>query len=214
MGVQIWYADPTSAFLDPDVVVKIIPQSGAPLAEQLNALMRFALYLAVLLSLYHRSLMPALYILVLASALTVAIDYHDRVKSSEATDLMEKLDVTQDDFDNLCTVPTKENPFMNVMPTDLADFPSRPQACDVTQTDVKDTMEKKFNHKLYRNSDDIYGRESSSRQFYTMPVTTVPNNQIEFAEWLYLKDDIDGVCRDGDMLACHRGAPPVGGGAP
>ena len=33
--------------------------------------------------------------------------------------------------------------------------------------------------------DDLFGRYNSQRQFYTMPSTTVPNDQKSFAEWLY-----------------------------
>ena len=32
---------------------------------------------------------------------------------------------------------------------------------------------------------NTYSKFNSQRQFYTTPNTRIPNNQIEFAEWLY-----------------------------
>lgn len=199
---KIWFRDPQAALFNPDVAARIIPERGAPLAEQLNAVMRFSIYLGILLSLFHRSLLPLIYISAVSMVLTVALNYHDNQKESKVNEMMEKLNVVRDDFGEFCSAPTKANPFMNVLPTD---FPNRPQACDVTQPEIQKVMEQSFADKLYRNSDDIYGRETSSRQFYTMPVSTIPNKQVEFAEWLYLNDDIDGVCRGGDALACEGG---------
>jgi hypothetical protein len=33
--------------------------------------------------------------------------------------------------------------------------------------------------------DDLFNRNTSQRQFYTTPVTTIPNDQTGFARWLY-----------------------------
>lgn len=199
---KIWYKDPMGVFLDAQKAVEILPEKGMCLTQQLNALMRFAVYLGVLLAVFHRSLMPALYIILVAGIFTAALDYHDKSQDEQQSNLMEKLDVKKNDFEEFCTVPTKTNPFMNVLPADYSDFPNKPEACDVTEQDVKDMMEANFGDKLFKDSDDIYGRNSTSRPFYTMPVSTIPNNQVEFAEWLYKSNDIDGVCRGGDAIAC------------
>lgn len=206
----VWYRDPQAAFLDPDVIAKILPESGTPLQEQINAMMRFAIYFGVLLSLFHRSVLPAVYIISGMAIFTVLLDYHDKQKNASIDGFKKRLNLATKDGDEerFCTLPTRDNPFMNVMPADNADFPDRPEACDVTAPDVQEDVDRNFFHKLYRNSDDIYGREVSSRQFYTMPVTTIPNDSVGFAEWLYLRDDIDGVCRGGDPLACGQDAPP------
>ena len=58
----------------------------------------------------------------------------------------------------------------------------------------------------------IYDKNNSQRQFYSVPVDTVPNKQSEFAQWLYGRDY---VCKTGsiydrygykytpDSLACN-----------
>lgn len=49
--------------------------------------------------------------------------------------------------------------------------------------------EKNFYGKMFRTPEDyIWGRQASQRQFITTPNTSVPNNQVEFAKWLYKKD--------------------------
>ena len=38
---------------------------------------------------------------------------------------------------------------------------------------------------LYKDVSDIFSKNNSQRQFYTTPVTTIPNDQGSFADWLY-----------------------------
>ena len=47
------------------------------------------------------------------------------------------------------------------------------------------TIEDKFGYNLYRDVGDLYGKSNSQREFYTMPATTIPNNQTACAKWLY-----------------------------
>ena len=51
---------------------------------------------------------------------------------------------------------------------------------------------KQFKEGVVPDSFDLYDRKINQRQFYTIPVTQVINNQKEFAEDLY--GDI-GVCK-------------------
>ena len=93
---------------------------------------------------------------------------------------------------NTCRRPTVDNPFMN---TNIYDFNNGyiPGAGNADDEDIKDDMKVNFNHDLFRDVDELWERENSQRQFYTMPNTTVPNNQIEFAKWLY---KIPDTCKE------------------
>ena len=51
--------------------------------------------------------------------------------------------------------------------------------------DIKDEMREKFRKDIYTDTNDIYGKNISDRNFYTMPNTEIVNNQSSFAEWLY-----------------------------
>ena len=95
-------------------------------------------------------------------------------------------------FIGTCTSPTVDNPFMNVTMKDYMNFDSdgsivdRPPACDSSSPDVKAQIDSNFNNNLFRDVQDVFGKSSSQRQFFTMPWTTVPNKMDEFARWCYL----------------------------
>ena len=77
-----------------------------------------------------------------------------------------------------CSVPTLNNPFMNHLILDESD---KKPACDYTK-ETKKGINSAFNTNLYQDLTDIYDKNNSQRQFYTMPVTTIPNNQKDFAK--------------------------------
>lgn len=85
---------------------------------------------------------------------------------------------------NTCRKPTKDNPFMN---PNIYDYNNGhiPVACNVEDDDIKEDIAVNFNHELFRDVDELWERKNSQRQFYTIPNTAVPNNQKEFANWLY-----------------------------
>ena len=112
--------------------------------------------------------------------------------------------------DEECTLPTLDNPFMNVTMKDMLNVdpkkPGRPKACDTTNPEVKKKMDEMFNHNLFKDVNDVFGKTNSQRQFYTMPNTTIPNAQDDFAKWLYLnpktcKEDQDYCLRYEDIRA-------------
>lgn len=82
-----------------------------------------------------------------------------------------------------CTRSTPDNPFANVLLSDLATNPGRPPAC--TYDAHKDDIAKNFNKGLVRNVYDVYDRENSQRQFMTMPVTTSTPDTTAFVRFAY-----------------------------
>ena len=95
-----------------------------------------------------------------------------------------------------CQLPTSNNPFMNVM---LTDDTNSKQACDISNRRVKKLMNNKFKENLFNDVEDVYDRKNSQRQFYTMPSTTVPNNQDTFQNWLYKTPP---TCKEGNGNQC------------
>jgi hypothetical protein len=149
--------------------------------EQLNAIMRLALYFALAVLVVTRN--PHILLIPMLAALTTFALYESvRHQRGLKRRVLETLHASTDTHGRLCHNPTPQNPFMNVLMTDRAD---RAPACCVDRPEVGCSMERIFNRGQVRNFDDIYGRASSSRQFYTMPNTTTPNDQAGFAQWLY-----------------------------
>jgi len=127
--------------------------------------------------------------------------------------IKEKLEneIRPDDVKNgKCTKPTVDNPFMNVTMKDYMNFDengfvvNRPPACDPNDPEVKKMMDETFSNNLYRDVSDVFGKKNSQRNYFTMPWTTIPNKQDEFARWLYLspktcKEDQDYCLRYEDI---------------
>ena len=94
------------------------------------------------------------------------------------------------------TLPSKENPMMNVMLPEIVDNPKRPKAAP----SFKPKIEKKINNQImdprfFLDLGDNINFDRSMRQFYTTPNTQVPNRQKDFAEWCY-----------GNMPSCKEGS--------
>jgi Family of unknown function (DUF5762) len=198
----IWYRD-LRAFLADDRFTKFVPEAAAPLAEQLNAAMRFALYFAILLAIIKRSVAP-FFIVLVAAFLTWGMYESRSAELRDTSERFERMGVAQSRRGlggpaELCTKPSLDNPFMNVLSSDPVVKPTRPRACDATRPDVAKQMERFFAHNLYRDADDPFDRRTSSRQFYTMPVTTIPGDQTAFAKWLY---GTGPTCKEGNGGRC------------
>lgn len=156
--------------------------------EKLNAITRLAIYLGVALYivsqnynwLYISILVPIFSIFLFKTQQDNLETYLNQVgeDSIENTinenELMQKPSIT----------PTVNNPFMNanLITDDRTRAPATPSW---NNEELKKEIEDKFNYNLYRDAGDLYGRNNSQREFYTMPATTIPNDQTAFAKWLY-----------------------------
>ena len=176
-GDLIWYKDIDILFRK-DRLTEFFPTADQTLQERLNSLTRLGIYISVLLTLYHLDT-NYLYIAIFVLAGVYLID------STHPEQF------TEDDALGPCTAPTLDNPFMNPTMKDYMNVDEsgkivdRPAACDANEPDVKKSIDDNFNNNLYRDIDDVFGKMNSQRQFYTVPSTTIPNKQDEFAKWLY-----------------------------
>lgn len=105
------------------------------------------------------------------------------------------IDELKDYERNTCRKPTYDNPLMNPSVLEFQAGLDPPAACNANDDEIKDNIKVDFNHKLFRNVDDLWERENSQRQFYTMPNTAIPNNQTEVAKWLYSSPNL--ICKEG-----------------
>lgn len=178
---EIWYRDPLTLLRN---TWRYVPMRDDALTVQLNALMRLSIYFALIVFAFRHSV-NSLAIPVLTAVITFAIHESKTSNSMRTEKTLETLGLQMDPEGRPCVRPTRDNPFMNVSLIDRADFPKRPSACKLTHKEVKKQAEAHFDHDLYRDADDVFNRRSSSRQFYTTPSTTIPNDQHTFAKWLY-----------------------------
>lgn len=82
-----------------------------------------------------------------------------------------------------CTKPTDENPFMNFTINDQITNPNKPGACPIDS--VRKDQLKKYRLLAYPDSKDLFGKVVTDRNFYTMPSTTIVNDQEGFTKFMY-----------------------------
>ena len=196
MSEQIWYQD-LPKFITSKNFYVMLPTQEMSLEQKLNALLRFFLYLSIVLSLVMVN-SKYLFIGILAAILSYVIYQFEQRDRTTAEKFLE--DKTLDIVDNkLCTRTTVENPFMNPSIVDIKYNPERPAACNIAS--VKDRVEANFKKRVFKDVNDIWGKDFSAREFYTTPSTTIPNDQEGFAKWLYGEP---ATCKEGNGLECKN----------
>lgn len=195
---HIWFED-IQGFMTPTNFLIFFPSSAMTLAEQLNALFRFTIYLSVIAFLIKNDttifFAPILMALLSYMIYTTHIQHKNNDKK-----VIENMGLQRDKYSKrVCQPPSIDNPFMNVLTSDYKDNPTRPKACRFSGK-TKQRATKFFNHNLYRNTDDIFQKNASDRQFYTTPITTIPNDMDGFAKWLYQSPK---TCKEGNGNVCY-----------
>ena len=101
------------------------------------------------------------------------------------------------------TLPSARNPFMNVLIDEIKYNPSRPPAASVMDPSIQISLDDFFRTEFARDPTDVFGRNQSQREFYTMPSTSIPNDVGSYMNWLY---KIPGkTCKEGGREACLPG---------
>ena len=191
-------------FFDINNVLVLYPSSEMEYSEKLNSIMRVVLYITIIL--YSLMNDTKVFILLIIVGAVVYLMYEveenkekylekDRYARYDKDEYMKETET----YNRVCTQPTKDNPFMNVTMNEYQENPKRGKACKIDKK-VNEYINDYFNEDLYRSVDDIYNKNASERQYYTMPVTEIPNNQDKFAQWLYGNDD--KTCKEGNGLKC------------
>jgi hypothetical protein len=113
--------------------------------------------------------------------------------------------------------PTQNNPFSNVLVTDIADNPTRkpanfsgnPVVRDEILIQAKQMVENANSsqpdivNKLFKDVNEQLSFEQSMRQFHSTASTTIPNNQEAFLDFCYGNFG-GGGCKSGNLFACAK----------
>ena len=173
-----------------DRLIEFVPTIDMTRKERLNAIARFFAYTGLILFSYlgkSWTLYLPLIGLVFTLFLFKTIPEPDPVSKDAPTGHPDSTSPNPFIPENQpeCIPPTLNNPFMNILQNEYIDNPTRPAACGPYE-EVKDAIETNFNYNLYKDiGESLWDRNNSQRQFFTMPYTTIPNKQGEFANWLY-----------------------------
>ena len=198
---RIWYHDPKS-FLRPEGFLELIPDAKLPYAARLNRVVRLTVLGSVLGYLVSRDV-RALYPIMLAMAGSYFLHAanESRAEGDPGEDRAGVESFARPE--RACTRPTKNNPFMNITMNEYVDDPHRPAACPVPGV-IREIADS-FEDTIFKEVDDVYQQSASIRNYHTVPSTTIPNAQDDFARWCY--GNSSKTCKEGNGLACKYFTP-------
>lgn len=165
---RIWYNDVP-------VLVKnyssFWPHRDQTPSEQVNSLVRLLIYITVASFAYNWQIST----LIIGGAVIALVSLAGRGQD------VYKLAGLDGGYSTACKKPTKDNPFMNRLATELGK--EQPPPCDPNS--VEPQIREYFNAGLPRNIEDIYERQNSQREFYTVVNGGSPPDTTAFAKFLY-----------------------------
>jgi len=214
-NMPFWFTTIDILF-DRRFIFEIFPSKKYDINRKLNAVMRLSIVYSLILYLLKKEIYY-LSIPLITGILTYLIWYRSIYNYKEElinNSFENKLDdlVQLNDINTECRIPNKDNPFMNPEITDFSSNKESPKSCpSYNNVGVQRRIEELFNEDLYRNVTDIFGKENSQRQFYTVPGNQVPHDQDSFAQWLYGVED--KTCKEAGGIACLGQTGNVGSGA-
>jgi hypothetical protein len=162
-----WYSDPSVLF-GQGAWYKFVPTAAMSVSESLNAVVRFSVYLSILL--FLSSLQPMyLAMIPLVMGVTIALNtlFPRAKKITEAFGNGLHVSGYVGDTENR---PTDDNPFMNPHLTDILDNPNLPPAADVTRKDIRDEVNAAFakTSNIYMDTSDVFQMVQAQRNFHTV----------------------------------------------
>ena len=216
--VPFWGDDP-NVILKFEYIMELYPSETMTSSQKLNAITRSVILLTVVGSFFSNPI-RLLIIGLFTLAAVWYLHYHQttakRVKFEEEAftnqdPVKERTVLPQDLF----STPQSNNPFGNTMLSDYDEADKKKPAPPsynkrindhiVTQTKqaIMDNNPEQphITNRLFSGLDDDLAFEQSMRPFYSMPSTTIPNDQQSFAEFCYGSMI---SCKEGNEFACAR----------
>ena len=180
MPDQIWFKNPTVLF-DRDTWSKFVPTKEMTTAEALNSVVRFSTYFSLIL---FMATGVGGYVMSIPIVMVVTILLHNLFPNGKTIESF--IGKEDEKIGKANTMPSIENPFMNVLLTEIIDDPNRPDAAPTNRRDVKLEMMKSFKETsdIYMDTSDLFEQTQAMRTFHTMQSAMVPNDLDGFKKWL------------------------------
>src|SRR6056300_1566383 len=173
--MKAWFDDPKQ-LIRRDQISQFWPTSDQTPEDRINAASRFIIYITTVVFLIRRD--PRIYVLALTVLAVIFVLYKSNMVKN-----------TRSNYPTMsgsaCQKPTRDNPMANVLMTDYTDAPNRLEACYYSHPNEFVTEGVPFDSGRSRSSLPRFQRNAIDRQFVTAPVSKIPGDQTNFAEWLY-----------------------------
>jgi hypothetical protein len=176
---RLWIDDPASLFTK-ETWSKFVPTSSMDIPTAMNAIVRFTIYISVILFAARGNTAYLLAIPLVLVLTILVVKFFPTARTLEA--FTEKATAKMREY----TYPTDKNPFMNPLLTDILDNPNRAQSAPITSKEVKKQIEKSFKQTsdLYMDTSDKFDLAQSMRTFHTVQSGLIPNDQDGFLSFL------------------------------
>ena len=216
--VPFWGDDP-NVILKFEYIMELYPSDSMTSSQKLNAITRSVILLTIVGSFFSNPI-RLLIIGLFTLAAVWYLHYHQtttkRVKFEEEAFTNQdptkpRTELPQDLF----STPQSNNPFGNTLLSDYDEADKKKPAPPSYNKRINDhivTQAKQaimdnnpeqphITNRLFSGLDDDLAFEQSMRPFYSMPSTTIPNDQQSFAEFCYGSMI---SCKEGNEFACAR----------
>jgi hypothetical protein len=215
INTPFWFKDP-SILIEKESIFEFFPSKRFDIVRKLNSIVRLSIIYSLIMFLCKKGnnylLLPPVVMVITWIIWTRQSEIHtdDIIEDSMSNKLDDLVKIN--DLQTECRVPTKNNPFMNPPIHEFSnDKYSQPKSCpSYNNIGVQNRIEELFDEDLYRDYKDIFKKNNSQRQFYTVPGNQVPNDQGSFAHWLY---GTPQTCKEGNGIACLNNLGNSGGGS-
>jgi hypothetical protein len=168
---EYWFKNPMILLQD---INEFFPKKEFNKIQKVNAIVRLSIYYSILIIILK---LDTKYLAVSISLMLLSYFLG-------ATDQFE-ITVNKENNNESCVHPTKENPFMNFTVGDHINNPNRKPACKIDDDNIREEEILYYRDNRLPDPSDLYGKTITDRNFYTMPSTTIVNDQNAFANFAF-----------------------------
>jgi hypothetical protein len=201
------WTDKISILYEKKYLFEIIPNKQFDFNRKLNSILRLSIYYSVIVFMLDNKKTNMFYIPFIVAIITYVLSrkYRETFVNINGVELMNEdgKETNEELINNLegsCKTPTKDNPFMNPEILDYNSNKMQEPACtSYNNKGLQNSTNNIFNESLVRDVNDLFGKNNSQRQFYTVPGNSIPNDRGTFQNWLYATPK---TCKEGNGLQC------------
>ena len=207
---KFWLEDPETLFLNFHKFNPVITFSTETLAHACNVYTRLIILSMIIIYCITKKI-NYIYIGIFL-ILVIIIMYYSAKKDTfenypnnvsndfraNANHLLSQVQLPERTSDNFDIYTPKNNPLKNVP---ITDYNKKQEYSQATASNAD--MSKFIKDKMFQTADQ-YIFDRNTRQFYTMPNSSIPNDQEAFAQWLY---GTENVCKEGSIYMHNSGTP-------
>ena len=178
MDNKIWIEDVEILFRE-DKLREFIPIDTMTDYEKVNAITRFSIYFSIILYILKDDI--KYFYIPLLTCIVIYFLYSVNTTNKRVEEIDDSYVEIKPKKVNY-KLPSKNNPFMNL---NITDYGTSKMSKPALKGNKVNKIVSSYFDKMYKNTDDLHDKETFLRQYYTMPVTTVPDNRLKFAKWCY-----------------------------